>query len=93
MANRRGMRALAQRCGLGAWLAAVPLQPEPHNEQPAAACSVEGLSLTSFASEACCYGVQVAYNVANRYPFSTFGDTAMCWLQNVAIIGLIFVHG
>ncbi|PSC70826.1 Mannose-P-dolichol utilization defect 1 [Micractinium conductrix] len=55
--------------------------------------SVRGLSLTSFSSELFCYMVSVSYNIANGYAFSTFGDTAICALQNVAIIGFIFKMG
>ncbi|KAI7842633.1 hypothetical protein COHA_003737 [Chlorella ohadii] len=55
--------------------------------------SVRGLSLTSFSSELFCYMVSVAYNVTHGYAFSTFGDTAICALQNAAIIGLIFRLG
>ncbi|KAI3437898.1 hypothetical protein D9Q98_000343 [Chlorella vulgaris] len=55
--------------------------------------SVQGLSLTSFSSELFCYAVSVAYNLRNGYAFSTFGDTAICAVQNVAIIGLIFRLG
>jgi hypothetical protein len=56
-------------------------------------CSVRGLSLTSFLSETAAYGISLAYNTHFNYPFSTWGDTAMCWLQNVAIVGLILLHG
>ena len=54
---------------------------------------MEGLSLTSFATELGVFTVSVAYNAAHRYPFSTYGDTAICWVQSVAILGLMFVHG
>lgn len=55
--------------------------------------SVQGLSLTSFSSELLCYIITVAYNLANGYAFSTFGDTAICALQNVVIVALIFRLG
>lgn len=53
---------------------------------------MEGLSLTSFATEMGVFTIQVAYNLAHRYPFNTFGDTVMCWVQTIAIVGLIFVY-
>ncbi|KAL4420223.1 hypothetical protein ABPG77_011047 [Micractinium sp. CCAP 211/92] len=55
--------------------------------------SVKGLSLTSFSSELLCYIITVAYNLANGYAFSTFGDTAICAVQNVIIVALIFRLG
>lgn len=56
-------------------------------------CSVEGLSLTSFATEACTLTVQCAYNLTYGYAFSTYGDVVMCQLQTVAVIGLMFMYG
>lgn len=52
--------------------------------------SVQGLSLTSFLSELVAYTITVRYNIMHSYPFSTYGDTAICWVQNVAIVALIF---
>jgi mannose-P-dolichol utilization defect protein 1 len=52
--------------------------------------SVKGLSLTSFISELIAYTITVRYNLTHNYPFSTYGDTAICWVQNVGIVGLIF---
>lgn len=54
--------------------------------------SVDGLSMTSFVSELMAYIITTAYNVAFRYPFSTWGDTFMSAIQHTAIVGLIFHH-
>jgi hypothetical protein len=44
----------------------------------------------SFVSELVVYTITVAYNLAFAYPFSTYGDIAACWLQNIVVVGLIF---
>lgn len=51
--------------------------------------SAEGLSIFSCFSELLCYTVVVAYNFNRGYPFSTFGEIAACWAQDVVLIGLI----
>ena len=39
--------------------------------------------------ELCCYSVTIAYNVAQGYGFSTFGEVVACWVQDVLLISLI----
>lgn len=56
------------------------------------ACSVAGLSTTSFLSELAAYIITVAYNMRFQYPFSTWGDTFMSALQHAILVGLIFHH-
>lgn len=55
--------------------------------------SVQGISLLSNLTEMAAYTVIVGYNLSHRYPFSTFGDTAMCLLQDVVLLGLFVKFG
>ena len=68
--GRRGCDACRDGCHDGRAPLAMPCLPAA-----LPACSVQGLSCTSFTSELFCYMVSVAYNLANGYAFSTFGDT------------------
>ncbi|KAF6256648.1 hypothetical protein COO60DRAFT_1285343 [Scenedesmus sp. NREL 46B-D3] len=52
--------------------------------------STEGLSLTSFIVELCCYSVTIAYNLSQGYGFNTFGEVVACWAQDIVLIALIF---
>eukprot|EP00879_Flechtneria_rotunda_P005313 GHRR01005600.1.p1 GENE.GHRR01005600.1~~GHRR01005600.1.p1 ORF type:complete len:377 (+),score=95.60 GHRR01005600.1:256-1386(+) len=52
--------------------------------------STEGLSLTSYIVELCCYSVTIAYNLKLGYGFNTFGEVCACWAQDIALIALIF---
>jgi mannose-P-dolichol utilization defect protein 1 len=52
--------------------------------------STEGLSLTSYVVELCCYSISIAYNISQGYGFNTFGEVVACWLQDIILIALIF---
>eukprot|EP00775_Hariotina_reticulata_P009431 gene9431-9596_t len=52
--------------------------------------STEGLSLTSYVVELCCYSVVIAYNISQGYGFNTFGEVCACWAQDIILIALIF---
>uniref|UniRef100_A0A383WNW5 Mannose-P-dolichol utilization defect 1 protein homolog n=1 Tax=Tetradesmus obliquus TaxID=3088 RepID=A0A383WNW5_TETOB len=52
--------------------------------------STEGLSLTSYVVELCCYSVTIAYNISQGYGFNTFGEVCACWAQDIILIALIF---
>eukprot|EP00878_Enallax_costatus_P009235 GHUV01009653.1.p1 GENE.GHUV01009653.1~~GHUV01009653.1.p1 ORF type:complete len:427 (+),score=113.68 GHUV01009653.1:281-1561(+) len=52
--------------------------------------STEGLSLTSYIVELCCYSISIAYNISQGYGFNTFGEVVACWLQDIVLIALIF---
>ncbi|CAK0740472.1 hypothetical protein CVIRNUC_001253 [Coccomyxa viridis] len=51
--------------------------------------SADGLSLAAQYSELIAYSITLAYNLRHRYPFSTYGDTAACWLQDIILVLLI----
>lgn len=51
--------------------------------------SVEGLSLTSFVSELVAYTIIWAYNFNLGYPFSSYGEIVACWIQDIALVGLV----
>ncbi|KAI9762786.1 MAG: hypothetical protein M4579_000138 [Chaenotheca gracillima] len=55
--------------------------------------SAAGLSLLSLLLETGSYGVSLAYNVRNGFPFSTYGETALIAAQNVAIVCLVLRFG
>ncbi|KAJ6256876.1 hypothetical protein Dda_8746 [Drechslerella dactyloides] len=51
--------------------------------------SAAGLSLLSTLLETNAYAISIAYNFRNGFPFSTFGETALIVVQNIAIAVLI----
>ncbi|KAK9815565.1 hypothetical protein WJX72_005908 [[Myrmecia] bisecta] len=51
--------------------------------------SAEGLSLTANISELVAYTIIVAYNSSLGYPFSSYGEVAACWIQDVILVWLI----
>lgn len=51
--------------------------------------SAQGLSLTSYVLETASFLITLAYNVRNGFPFSTYGETALILIQDVAITVLI----
>ncbi|KAK9917396.1 hypothetical protein WJX75_003898 [Coccomyxa subellipsoidea] len=51
--------------------------------------SVKGISLAAQYAELVAYSITVAYNLDHGYAFSTYGDTAACWVQDVILILLI----
>ncbi|ODV89649.1 hypothetical protein CANCADRAFT_13252, partial [Tortispora caseinolytica NRRL Y-17796] len=54
--------------------------------------SAEGISLESFALEAIAYSIALAYNMRMLNPFSTYGETALMLIQDIAIIGAIVFY-
>lgn len=51
--------------------------------------SAAGISFLSYALETLSYLVTLVYNVRNGFPFSTYGETALIAVQNVAIAVLV----
>ncbi|KAK7519030.1 mannose-P-dolichol utilization defect 1 protein-like protein [Phyllosticta citricarpa] len=51
--------------------------------------SAEGISFLSYLLETSSYLISLAYNVRQGFPFSTFGETALIMVQNVAIAALV----
>lgn len=52
--------------------------------------SAVGLSLISYILETVSYLITIAYNYRSEFPFSTFGETVLISIQNIAITLLIF---
>jgi len=55
--------------------------------------SAAGLSISSYILETIAYGISLAYNVRQRFPISTYGETAFILVQNLCIMVLVFVYG
>ncbi|WVO14788.1 hypothetical protein L204_102426 [Cryptococcus depauperatus] len=55
--------------------------------------SARGLSLSSYALETTAYGINLAYNSRNKFPFSTYGENFFMGIQNVIITLLILKLG
>ncbi|KAF2229578.1 mannose-P-dolichol utilization defect 1 protein [Viridothelium virens] len=53
--------------------------------------SGEGISFLSYLLETLAYTITLAYNARQGFPFSTYGETALIALQNVAI-SLLVLH-
>lgn len=51
--------------------------------------SAEGISFLSYLLETSSYIIGLAYNARNGFPFSTYGETALIAVQNVAIAALV----
>jgi mannose-P-dolichol utilization defect 1 len=51
--------------------------------------SAQGLSFTSYVLETTSFLITLAYNIRNAFPFSTYGETALIAVQDVAICVLI----
>ncbi|KAF2140955.1 uncharacterized protein K452DRAFT_327245 [Aplosporella prunicola CBS 121167] len=51
--------------------------------------SAAGISFLSYVLETSSYLISLAYNVRQGFPFSTFGETALIAVQNVAIAALV----
>lgn len=54
--------------------------------------SAEGLSFTSYALETASFLITLGYNVRMGFPFSTYGETSLILVQDVAIATLILVY-
>ncbi|KAF2717139.1 mannose-P-dolichol utilization defect 1 protein [Polychaeton citri CBS 116435] len=51
--------------------------------------SAEGISFLSYLLETASYIIGLAYNARNGFPFSTYGETALIAVQNIAISVLV----
>ena len=54
--------------------------------------SAEGISFIGYLLETASLMVTIVYNVRNRFPFSSFGETAFIVIQNVAICFLVLEY-
>lgn len=54
--------------------------------------SARGVSLTASIAELLAYSITCAYNFRLGYAFSTYGEVAACWLQDIALVALISRH-
>ncbi|KAF2212389.1 hypothetical protein CERZMDRAFT_41828 [Cercospora zeae-maydis SCOH1-5] len=54
--------------------------------------SASGISFLSYLLETVSYLVTLVYNVRNQFPFSTYGETALIAVQNVAISILVLQY-
>jgi mannose-P-dolichol utilization defect protein 1 len=54
--------------------------------------SAEGISFIGYLLETASLMVTLVYNVRNRFPFSSFGETAFIVIQNVAICFLVLEY-
>ncbi|KAI4950903.1 hypothetical protein J4E86_007411 [Alternaria arbusti] len=54
--------------------------------------SAEGLSFLSYLLESSSYLISLAYNVRHGFPFSTYGETALILVQNIAIASLVLKY-
>lgn len=54
--------------------------------------SAAGISFLSYALETLSYLVTLVYNIRNGFPFSTYGETALIAIQNVAIAVLVLKY-
>ncbi|EMD89706.1 hypothetical protein COCC4DRAFT_125988 [Bipolaris maydis ATCC 48331] len=54
--------------------------------------SADGLSFLSYLLESGSYLISLAYNVRHGFPFSTFGETALILVQNIAIASLVLKY-
>ncbi|KAL5115937.1 hypothetical protein ACEQ8H_006159 [Pleosporales sp. CAS-2024a] len=55
--------------------------------------SAEGLSFLSYLLESGAYLISLSYNVRHGFPFSTYGETALILIQNIAIASLVLKYG
>ncbi|KAI9051882.1 hypothetical protein LZ554_004138 [Drepanopeziza brunnea f. sp. 'monogermtubi'] len=51
--------------------------------------SASGISFLSYLLETAAYLISLAYNVRQEFPFSTYGETGLIMVQNVAIAVLV----
>ena len=54
--------------------------------------SSTGLSFTSYVLETASFLITLAYNIRNKFPFSTYGETALILIQDVVIAVLILQY-
>lgn len=51
--------------------------------------SVEGLSIKQLLVEEFCFLINIFYNYAHGYPFSTWGEVVFLWAQNMLLLFLL----
>eukprot|EP01098_Paradermamoeba_levis_P005674 TRINITY_DN2385_c0_g1_i1.p1 TRINITY_DN2385_c0_g1~~TRINITY_DN2385_c0_g1_i1.p1 ORF type:complete len:249 (-),score=80.01 TRINITY_DN2385_c0_g1_i1:45-746(-) len=54
--------------------------------------SARGLSVSSLLLEMLGFSISLAYNLANGFPFTTFGELAFMFVQDLVILFLIFKY-
>ncbi|KAF2132129.1 mannose-P-dolichol utilization defect 1 protein-like protein [Dothidotthia symphoricarpi CBS 119687] len=54
--------------------------------------SAGGLSFLSYLLESSSYLISLGYNVRHGFPFSTYGETALILVQNIAIASLVLKY-
>ncbi len=54
--------------------------------------SAGGVSFLSYLLESSAYLISLSYNVRHGFPFSTYGETALILVQNIAIAGLVLKY-
>ncbi|KAF1958809.1 monosaccharide-P-dolichol utilization protein [Byssothecium circinans] len=54
--------------------------------------SADGISFLSYLLETGSYIISLGYNARHRFPFSTYGETALILVQNVVIAGLVLKY-
>jgi mannose-P-dolichol utilization defect protein 1 len=54
--------------------------------------SAEGVSLIGYLLETASFMISLVYNVRNQFPFSSYGETALILVQNVAICFLVLEY-
>ncbi|OAL56796.1 mannose-P-dolichol utilization defect 1 protein [Pyrenochaeta sp. DS3sAY3a] len=54
--------------------------------------SADGVSFLSYLLESSAYLISLSYNVRHGFPFSTYGETALILVQNIAIASLVLKY-
>ncbi|KAL1588167.1 hypothetical protein WHR41_03203 [Cladosporium halotolerans] len=54
--------------------------------------SAEGVSFIGYLLETASFMISLVYNVRNKFPFSSFGETAFIVIQNIAILFLVLEY-
>lgn len=80
--------ALSKGLGIGI-VAASSIVKVPQILKLTSSRSAEGVSFLSYLLETAAYLIGLAYNFRNGFPFSTYGETALILVQNVAIAVLV----
>jgi len=80
--------AISKALGLGI-IAAASVVKIPQLLKLLNAHSASGVSFLSYLLETASYAISLAYNVRNRFPFSTYGEIALIAVQNVTISVLV----
>jgi len=88
-----GCSRLAASKGLGVLIvAASAVVKVPQLLKLVRSKSSAGLSFPAYLLETCSFLVSLAYNSRQRFPFSTYGETAFIAVQNVAIAALVLYY-